>query len=198
MFDLLTKLQLKQGNPAAFKEVFRLLYPRLKGYCKLFINDANQLEDIIQESFISLWEHKDSIKPEKSIESLIFVIVRNRCLNYLKKRKLEGEKIDFDNPEIEQLQYLYQLDFIDSEEASLEEMLIVSLQEAVAELPEKRKTVFVKCKIEGRKQAEVANEMGISIKMVEKHIAKAKKFIFDKLINKYPAMMLLIVIFLDA
>jgi RNA polymerase sigma-70 factor (ECF subfamily) len=175
-----------------------LLYPRLKGYCKLFINDANQLEDIIQESFISLWEHKDSIKPEKSIESLIFVIVRNRCLNYLKKRKLEGEKIDFDNPEIEQLQYLYQLDFIDSEEASLEEMLIVSLQEAVAELPEKRKTVFVKCKIEGRKQAEVANEMGISIKMVEKHIAKAKKFIFDKLINKYPAMMLLIVIFLDA
>jgi RNA polymerase sigma-70 factor (ECF subfamily) len=198
MFDLITKLQLKQGNPAAFKEVFRLLYPRLKGYCKLFINDANQLEDIIQESFISLWEHKDSIKPEKSIESLIFVIVRNRCLNYLKKRKLEGEKIDFDNPEIEQLQYLYQLDFIDSEEASLEEMLIVSLQEAVAELPEKRKTVFVKCKIEGRKQAEVANEMGISIKMVEKHIAKAKKFIFDKLINKYPAMMLLIVIFLDA
>ncbi|GAB1449970.1 RNA polymerase sigma-70 factor [Draconibacterium sp.] len=197
MFDIQTKLQLKQGNPAAFKEVFRLLYPRLKGYCKLFIKDTSQVEDIIQESFISFWEHKDSIKPDKSIESLVFVIVRNRCLNCLKKRKLEGKKVNLDNPEIAQLQYLYQLDFTEAEEASLEEMLVVSLQKAVDELPEKRRTVFLKCKIEGRKQAEVAAELGISIKMVEKHIAKAKKIIHEKLVKKYPALIVIIALFLD-
>ncbi len=197
MFDNQTKLDLKKGDPAAFKEVFRLLYPRLKGYCTLFIKDTSQVEDIIQESFIALWENKGSIKPDKSIESFLFVIVRNRCLNFLKKQKIEGEKMDLDNPEITQLQYLYQLDFTDGEGASLEELLVVSLQKAVAELPEKRRTVFVKCKIEGRKQADVANELGISIKMVEKHIAKAKTIIHDELIRKYPTLIIVITIFLD-
>ncbi len=81
MFDIQTKLELKKGNPAAFKEVFQLLYPRLKEYCKLFIKDESQVDDLIQESFIALWENRDSIKPDKSIESFVFVIVRNRCLN---------------------------------------------------------------------------------------------------------------------
>ncbi|HRX11434.1 MAG TPA: RNA polymerase sigma-70 factor [Draconibacterium sp.] len=197
MFDSQTKLDLKQGDPGAFKEVFRLLYPRLKGYCKLFIKDASQVEDIIQESFIALWENRNSLKTDKSIESYVFVIVRNRCLNYLKKQKLEGEKIDLDNPEIAQLQFLYQLDFTAQEDSSLEEMLVVSLKEMIAELPEKRRAVFVKCKIEGRKQVEVANELGISIKMVEKHVAMAKNIIHEKLIKKYPALILLIAFLLD-
>lgn len=59
MFDIQTKIELRNGNPIAFKEVFRLLYPRLKGYCKFFITDEKQIEDIIQESFITLWEKKD-------------------------------------------------------------------------------------------------------------------------------------------
>jgi len=197
MFDSQTKLDLKQGDPGAFKEVFRLLYPRLKGYCKLFIKDASQVEDIIQESFIALWENRNSFKTDKSIESYVFVIVRNRCLNYLKKQKLEGEKIDLDNPEIAQLQFLYQLDFTAQEDSSLEEMLVVSLKEMIAELPEKRRAVFVKCKIEGRKQVEVANELGISIKMVEKHVAMAKNIIHEKLIKKYPALILSIAFLLD-
>lgn len=197
MFDLQIKLNLKKGDPAAFNEVFRILYPRLQGYCKLFINDPNQIEDIIQESFISLWENKSSLKVDKSLESFVFVIVRNRCLNYLKKQKLEGEKIDFDNPEIAQLQFLYQLDFTDREDSSLEEMLILSLKKAIATLPDKRRLVFVKCKIEGMKQADVANELGISIKMVEKHIATAKDFIHNKLIKEFPALILLITFLLD-
>lgn len=185
------------GNPDAFKEVFRLLYPRLKGYCKLFITNENQVEDIIQESFISLWEKKGSIKHDKSIESFVFVIVRNRCLNYLKKQKMEGGKIDLDNLNVVELQYLYQLDFTEKEEKSMEELLIASFQSAVEELPQKMRQVFTKCKIEGHKQKEVAEELGISLKMVEKHISKAKLQIRRKLIQKYPALIILIMMLIE-
>ena len=157
MFDIKTKTELKRGNPSAFKEVFRLLYPRLKGYCKLFITNQNQVEDIIQESFITLWEKRESIKPNKSVESYVFVIVRNRCLNVLKKQKLEEGKIELDNLNAIELQYLYQLDFIEKEEKSMEEMLTASFQNAIEELPNRMKKVFTKCKIEGRKQKEVAH-----------------------------------------
>ena len=196
MFDTNIKLELKKGNPEAFKEVFRLLYPRLKGYCKLFIPSGNEAEDIIQESFIAFWEKHSQIDVSQRIESLMFVILRNRCLNFLKKKKLNSEKISLEQLKVEELQYLYQLDLNEKEEKSLEDMLVVSFQNEVNNLPEKMKAVFIKCKLEGKKQMEVAEEMGISIKMVEKHIAKAKKQIQKSLIKQYPALALLITMLL--
>lgn len=197
MFDLQTKLHLRRGNPQVFREVFRLLYPRLKAYCRLFIPNDAEVEDIIQESFINLWEKRKSIDPDKSVESLLFVIVRNKCLNLLKARKLQEGFLDLDNLQTAELQYLYQLDLTNKEEKSLEEMLLESLREAVDELPGKMKKVFVMCKLEGKKQKEVAEELGISLKMVEKHISKAKSQIRDKLIKQYPALMLIIILLLE-
>lgn len=197
MFDIQTKIELKKGNPEAFKEVFCLLYPRLKGYCKLFVSNKNQVEDIIQETFITLWEKKDSIKPDKTIESYVFIILRNKCLNFLKKQKLKNDQVDIENLKVEELQFLYQLDFAEKEDKSLEEQLIESFKTAVDELPDKMKAVFTLCKIDGKKQKEVSVELNISVKMVEKHIAKAKQQIREKLILQYPALLVLIAMLLD-
>lgn len=197
MFSIQTKIELKKGNPEAFKEIFLVLHPRLKGYCKLFITGEDLVDDIIQETFLTLWEKRDSIKTDKSIESLIFVMVRNRCLNELRNQRVEGEKIDPENLKVNELQFLYQLDFTDKEEKSLEEMLIESFQKAINELPEKMKVVFTLCKIEGKNQKEVAENLGISIKMVEKHIAGAKQHIREKLRKQYPALILIIALLLE-
>ncbi|WP_321374457.1 RNA polymerase sigma factor [uncultured Draconibacterium sp.] len=197
MFDIQTNINLKKGNPSAFKDLFRLLYPRLKGYCKLFISDDNRVEDLIQETFIALWERRESIKTDQSVESYLFVILRNNCLNFLRKEKLENTTFSIDMEEVSELQYLYQIDFLGKEEKSLEEQLVESFQEAVEELPDKMKQVFKLCKIDGRKQKEVADEIGISLKMVEKHIAKAKEQIREKLIKQYPTLLVLIIMLLD-
>ncbi len=192
MFDVQTKIELKEGNPSAFREVFMALYPRLKGYCRLFIPDHQLVEDIIQDSFIAVWENHKNIQPEKSVENLFFVVVKNRCLNELKKKKLEEGNIGFENLPGSELQHLYQLDFTEKEEKSLEEMVVESLQKAVDELPGKMKQVFIHCKIEGRKQKEVADEMGISLKMVEKQISKARVQIRQKLLKQFPELILII------
>jgi RNA polymerase sigma-70 factor, ECF subfamily len=196
MFNTKTKSELKKGNPEAFKEVFRLLYPRLRGYCKLFVSDESEVEDIIQESFITLWEKRETIDIQKRIESFLFVIIRNRCLNFLKNHKLGSENIPIDNLQIAELQYLYQLDLSEKKEKSLEEMLIQSFQASVNALPAKMKDVFVKCKLEGKKQKKVAEEMGISIKMVEKQIAKAKNHICEQMKKKYPTLAVFIALLL--
>jgi RNA polymerase sigma-70 factor, ECF subfamily len=196
MFSIETKRELQKGNPEAYREVFRLLYPRLKGYCKLFVSDENEVEDLIQECFITLWDKRETIDVQKRLESFLFVIIRNKCLNFLKTQKFDSENISTDNLQIEELQYLYQLDLAEKEEKSLEELLIQTFQESVNELPDKMKEVFVKCKLEGKKQKDVAEELGISIKMVEKQITKAKKQIREQLLKKYPAMVVLIAVLL--
>lgn len=196
MFSLETKRELQKGNPKAYKEIFRLLYPRLKGYCKLFVSNEDDVEDIIQECFITLWDKRETIDVQKRLESFLFVIIRNKCFNFLKNQKLDFEKIPPEKLQIAELQYLYQLDLAEKEEKSVEEMLIQTFQESVNDLPEKMREVFVKCKLEGKLQKEVAEELGISIKMVEKQISKAKKQIREQLLKKYPAMVVLIAILL--
>ena len=193
MFTRETKAGLKKGRPEAYQEVFRLLYPRLKGYCKLFVPNEDEAEDIVQDTFVTLWEKRHSINSEKRIESLVFVILRNRCLNYLKEKRFNAENIAFEQLNLSDLQHLYQLDLNENEEGKLEEILIATMDAAVNSLPEKMKAVFVQCKIQGRKQKDVANAMGISVKTVEKHIAKAKLLIEYQLRMNYPSMLALFI-----
>lgn len=155
------------------------------------------MEDIIQDTFVALWEKRNVIKSDKKIESLIFVMIRNRCLNYLKSQKIASERISLDKVGFSELQYLYQLDFTEREEKSVEEMLISSFQNAVKNLPDKMQKVFVQCKMEGRRQKEVADELGISIKMVEKYIARAKNELGEQLRKQYPTMLLMIGVLLN-
>lgn len=189
MFSTEIKAGIKKGNPEAYQEVFRILYPRLKGYSRLFIPDDDDAEDIIQDTFVALWEKRQSLKQDGNIESLVFVILRNRCLNYLKDKRFSSGNIDFEQLNLSELQHLYQLDMLEREENKLEDILLATIDDAVNSLPEKMKSVFIQCKIQGKKQKEVAHAMGISVKTVEKHIAKAKVLIENQLKLHYPSIL---------
>ena len=189
-------IRLKEGNPLAFEELFKQTFPRMLGYCKLFIHDQARANDLVQECFVKLWEKRNTIKTTQSIESLLFVMLRNKCLNYLRDQKLRDYEKDIESIKENELQYLYQLDFIGKEEKTLEESLIEAIRASVEKLPEKRKLVFIKAKIEGKKNKDVAEELGISLKAVEKHLHQAKEQIRQEVLLKFPLLSVLIAIIL--
>lgn len=194
--NLQLNIKLKEGNPAAYEELFKQTFPRLLGYCRLFIHEQEQANDLVQECFIKLWEKRSSIKTTQSVESLLFVMLRNRCLNYLRDQKIHKPETEIDSVGENELQHLFQLDFIGKEESSLEEQLIVAIRESVDKLPEKRKIVFTKSKLEGKKNKDVADELGISVKAVEKHLHQAKEQIRKEMLLKFPLMAVLIAMLL--
>jgi RNA polymerase sigma-70 factor (ECF subfamily) len=187
---------LKEGTPAAYEELFKQIFPRMLGYCRLFIQDQAQANDLVQECFVKLWEKRASIKTINSVESLLFVMLRNHCLNYLRDQKLHTVEKDIQSIGENELQHLFQLDLIGEEETALEEKLIVAIRQSVDKLPEKRKLVFLKAKIEGKKNKEVADELGISVKAVEKHLHQAKEQIRQEMLLKFPLLSLLILLIL--
>jgi RNA polymerase sigma-70 factor (ECF subfamily) len=189
-------INLKEGNPAAYEELFKQTYPRLLGYCSLFIHDRSQAEDLVQECFVKLWEKRSTIKASQSVESLLFVMLRNRCLNYLRDQKMHMVEKNIRSITENELQYLYQLDFFGKEEKSIEEKLIEAINQSVEKMPEKRKFVFVKTKVEGKKIKDVADELSISVKAVEKHLHQAKKQIRNEVLLKFPLLSALISIIL--
>ncbi|MCW3787947.1 RNA polymerase sigma-70 factor [Plebeiibacterium sediminum] len=194
MYDIALNKKLKQGNPEVYSSLFIALQPRMTCYCRLFINDEDQIKDLIQDCFTHLWDKKENIDVHKSIESYLFVILKNKCLRILKEKQLIQNNIYIDELPINELQYLYQLDFTEKKEKTLEESLITSLKEAIDELPTKRKEVFIKSKIEGKKQKEIAVELDISVKTVEKYISQAKEQLRKKLEKEYAMLSIVIAI----
>ena len=86
--------EIKNGNGEAFEFLFNSYYPRLRGYAARFVTDEEAVRDIIQESFLRFWEKRDLIEAV-SISSLLFAMVRNACLNYLKHARIEQEYMSF-------------------------------------------------------------------------------------------------------
>lgn len=189
-------IRLKEGNSLAYEELFKQTYPRLLGYCSLFIHNQAQANDLVQECFVRLWEKRSTISTSQSVESLLFVMLRNRCLNYLRDQKLHVLDKNINLVGENELQHLYQLDFAGKEEKTLEEKLIEAIRESVEKLPEKRKLVFMKTKIEGKKNKEVAEELNISVKAVEKHLHQAKEQIRKEMLLKFPLLSVLVTLLL--
>lgn len=189
-------IRLYEGNPIAYEELFKQNFPRMLGYCRLFIHDEAQANDLVQECFVRLWEKREAIRISESVESLLFVMLRNRCLNYLRDQKVRLSDSNINLLEDSDLQHLYQLDFTGKEEKSLEEKLLESIHLSVDNLPEKRKIVFIKAKIEGKKNKQIAEEMGISVKAVEKNLHLAKEQIRQEMLLKYPLLAVIIVFLL--
>ncbi len=193
----LLNFKLKEGDVGSFSDLFKQTHPRLMGYCQLFVKNKTEAEDIVQECFFSLWENRYKIDPHKSVESLLFVSLRNRCLNYLKEHSRYSFASLQEGAVPNELQYLYQLDFNEQKEMSLEEQLIEALKNAIEELPERKKQIFIKSKMEGLKQKEIARQLGISVKTVEKHLKEAKLELRLKLEKKFASLSVILYLLLQ-
>ncbi len=184
--------RLAEGDVNFFSDLFRQTHPRLMGYCQLFVKNRADAEDIVQECFYSLWKNRQRIDLCKSVESLLFVSLRNRCLNYLKEHSRYTFDSMKDGVTPNELQYLYQIDLNEEKEMSLEERLIEALKNAIEELPERKREIFIKSKIQRIKQKEISRELGISVKTVEKHLREAKLELKLKLEKQFTPLSLMI------
>ena len=188
---------IKDGKASALEIFFQNSHARLLNYAKLFVARDAVAADMVQEAFIHFWDKRKELRRGKSIESLIFTSVRNRCLNYLRDENTYKNHLDNFKAERTDIQHLAQYDFLSNEEESLEELLLKELNISIDNLPEKCRQVFVMNKIDGKKQREIAEELGISQKVVEKHIATAKMKLRESLEFKFPTLSLLIAFFIE-
>lgn len=87
--------EIKKGDNQAFEFLFKTYYPRLRGYAIRFVEDDETARDIIQECFMRFWEKRELLTAV-SVTSLLFAMVRNGCLNYLKHLSIvEKHQIEY-------------------------------------------------------------------------------------------------------
>ena len=160
---------IKQGDKTSFELLFRRLYPRLCAYAQKFIHDIHDSEEIVQELFINLWKNHDRIDENQSLNSYLFISVKNRCLNLLESRNSRSKHAKL-------LWYLYVLQSTENNNA-FQQLVANDLEKdltiALAHLPKECKKIFELSRLEGLKYQEIADRLNISIKTVETQMSRA-------------------------
>ena len=174
---------LKDGKPAALEMIFKTHYQPLCAYANSFLNDKAEAEEVVQSSFISLWEKRDSIAIQTSFKSYLYRMVRNACLNVLKHERVKKHYADAEKISGEPVHEAVSETIISME---LETKIIVAMQA----LPEQCRLVFQLSRFEELRYQEIADQLNISVKTVENHIGKALKIMRVQLQEYLPLLLI--------
>lgn len=160
-------------NEADFELFFRRYYPQLVNYAVRFVTAREVARDLVQDCFARLWERRHELR-EQGQKALLFTMVRNSCLDYLKHSGVVvRHELEY-TARMRGEERLYSYDFLsDAEQPSLYEELQREIQSAVDALPERCREVFRLSRFEGLKNREIAEQLRISQTAVEKHLARA-------------------------
>ncbi len=172
--------KLKQGDLKTFEYIFHLYSLSLTRYAYSYLNDEGRAKDMVQEVFYKLWRDREHFCIHVSLEAFLYTCVRNECLNYLKHERIKGKYAWFRKRiramELQDHHYENNVE----EQMRMEE-LHRKLYEAINSLPEKSRRIFRMSRFEKKKNKEIAREMNISLKCVEKHITKSLKYLREYL-----------------
>jgi RNA polymerase sigma-70 factor, ECF subfamily len=160
-------------NIKAFQEVFEHYYQPLCRFATGYVSDQDSAEEIVQQVFINLWEHREEIDPQKAIKSYLFTSVKNRCLNHIRdNKKFRNYYLDV---ELE-----LEIPVSDNDKTEMAD-LEKQVADALDKLPEKCREVFMMCRFEDMKYKDVALKLDISQKTVEAQMSKALKILREEL-----------------
>ena len=168
----------------AFEELYRLYYAELCIFAQTYVYQMDIAEDIVQESFYQLWDTTASQRITKSIKSYLYSVIRNKCLNHLRRLQVEDK---YRQKEMEAIKFASNYEMVEDEE------LIERVKQAVEELPEKCKLTFKMCVLQDMKYKEVAEELGLSVDTIKDHMKRAYRFLRQHKFDDYLKLMILII-----
>jgi RNA polymerase sigma-70 factor (ECF subfamily) len=174
-----------------FESLFQQIQPRLFAFCCKYVEDKELARDLVQECFISLWENFGSV--EYSHESYLFTSVRNRCLSYIRSRKVHAEYEESVKLRIREMEIHPKMP------EPLTDLYLKELNEilhhSIEKLPEKCKQVFRMSRYRGLKNQEIAEQLNISVRTVESQIYNALKILKEDLKDYLPASLIFFLFF---
>jgi RNA polymerase sigma-70 factor (ECF subfamily) len=178
-----------------FRWLYKDFYIPLCTYAFRITKNKEIAEEIVQDTFLKIWEHKESLDSVNSLPGYLYRAVRNNCLNYLK------HLIIVHKYEHSYTQLLSDAeDYLSVTQENGQSILISKefegqVYDAIEKLPEQCRQIFKLSRFEGLKNSEIAEVKGVTLNTVQKQISIA----LEKLREMLPpiiSIFLLIVSFL--
>lgn len=189
--DNLEYIGLKRGDVHSFEHLYKLYYSKAVFFANQYLRDEETSREIVQDAFMALWEKRETLNEELSIQALILTIVKNRCLNLLRKRIAERKYADRLTAREDMINYRA---LGDDSASSLHLMELEQLtKETLTEMPEKMREVFRMNRDEELTYAEIAQKLDVSVKTIEYRMSKALLLFREKLKDYLPVGLLILI-----
>lgn len=177
----------------AFSAIYDTYFPKLLRFTRTYLIEEEEAEQIVQDIFIFLWEHKEMIPSLQNINAYLFTLVRNRCIDYLRKEvNQEIQKASLSEVENKELQLkLYSLEMFDDDrmsETDIEDLL----QQAIGQLPDRCREIFIMSRLQNMKYKEIAQRLDISPNTVENQIVIAIRKLKEELKDYFPLFLFIV------
>ncbi len=150
------------------------------------LNDHTTAEEMVQQVFFKILERKEPITIHTSVKAYLYKSVNNECLNYIKHQKVRKGFETHSNRDTKEQNT--------GPVAGLQlKELEQQLKKAINELPEQCRTIFQLSRFEELKYAEIAAQLGLSIKTVETQMGRALKKLRVQLADYLPLVAWLLI-----
>jgi RNA polymerase sigma-70 factor (family 1) len=153
------------GDHSAFNLFYRAYSPVVLRVVKRYIKTEVLIEDVVQEIFTKIWTERTKLIHVVSLESYLFIVVKNYTLNYL-------HKIATDHIQQQRILESFELGINSVDQHVLDKEYQVKLQEILNRLPTQTKRVFELCRVEGKSYEESSRMLGVSKSAIKKHMIR--------------------------
>lgn len=171
----------------SFNQLYKEFQKRFVRFANAYVRDITAAEDITVEAMMYYWENRQSLNEASNVPAYILTVIKNKCLNYLRHQQIHEEYSDKAkdyyewelNTRIATLQACEPYELLISEIQEL-------VQQALAHMPERTRTIFMLNRYENKSYNEIAALMNITPKGVDFHINKALKMLKIHLKDYFP------------
>lgn len=170
-------IQQKMGGSEDIKELSRLLESykgRFISFANSYVQEFSVAEDFTMEAFMDYWEMREILQPDSNVPAYILTLIKHKCLNHLKRRQLQ-EDVSQRLRAVAEWELNLQISSLEVCEPT--ELFTTEIKEIVnrtlQQLPEQTRRVFLMSRFENKTRKEIADELNMTSKGVEYHIAKA-------------------------
>jgi RNA polymerase sigma-70 factor (family 1) len=166
--------RIKSSDHAAFEIVFNLFHQSIFSFLLIKTKDEASAEDLLQEVFVKLWTHRESLDEGKSLKNYVYTIADNLVHNHARHLKVVSRHEDKSDVKI--------FNSSDDPHYILQEQESMNLlMKAIEDLPEKPRLIFMMSRFEDLTYPQIAERLSLSIKSIEGYMTKALKILRDKL-----------------
>lgn len=162
--------------PDDFEDIYLLYFSKMKHFAQEYVVSEEDAENIVQDVFLELWEKREILTYPINLIAFLFTSIKNRCIDHLRHKIVVREVAS-------QLQEEYTITLrlkfcsLEAFDQNLftEQDIERIISRAIDALPDKCREIFIKSKLEGKKQKEIAAELNITVNTVETQMGIAYK-----------------------
>lgn len=158
--------KLKTGDEAAFSYLFTAYFKKLLFIAYRFTSDQSTSEELVQDTFVKLWESRETLDPTSPLEPFLIKILKNKCLDWNRHQKVVQYHME----------YILGADFqfeAKTDSNIVYEELQARIDTTLAKLPCEIAEAFRMNRYQGIKYHEIAAILGVSVRTIEVRIGRA-------------------------